>query len=65
MSKDLKKVIETVERTDGWTVTVKNGVVRFYAPDGKTMIVCHSTESDHRFLKNTVARLRRAGLEGI
>lgn len=62
MGKTLRKLVEFAEH-NGWTVDASGNAVRFLKPDGETMIVCHKTESDHRAEKNTIARLRRAGLK--
>lgn len=57
-----KDLIE-LAREQGWTVeSTKKGHITFLSPDGRHRIVCGSTESDHRAVRNTRARLRRAGL---
>ena len=61
MRKDLQTILDKLQ-ANGWRVEItKKGVVKMFSPDGATLVTCHQTESDHRALKNTVARLRRAG----
>ncbi len=59
MNKYLKELVRKA-RDQGWTVE-KNKHLKWYAPDGQTLIITGFTESDHRALANTLARLRRAG----
>jgi len=40
----------------------KKGYIHVKSPDLATMVVIESTPSDHHSVKNTRARLRRAGL---
>lgn len=47
-------------KAQGWRIE-KHKHLKFYSPCGKHLIVCGCTESDHRALRNTLARLRRAG----
>lgn len=62
MKGQLRKLVAEAEAA-GWTVErTRNNHIRFLSPDGKHLIVCGSTESDHRAIRNTKARLRRAGL---
>ena len=57
-----KGLIEVAEG-QGWTVErTKNNHIVFLSPCGKHRIVCGSTEASHRAVRNTRARLRRAGL---
>lgn len=60
--RSLRELVRHAEH-EGWHVDDHGVKVRFLAPDGVTMIVCHKTESDHRAMKNTCARLKRAGLD--
>lgn len=62
MNKDTKKLIKQVEKLGHRVQVKKTGVVQVFCPDG-TIVTFHSTESDHRALKNTTARLRRAGVQ--
>ncbi len=59
MNKELKELMRRAE-CQGWRVDVGNHH-KWYAPDGRTIVVTGSSESDHRALHNTKARLRRAG----
>ena len=59
MNKYLKELKRRAE-AQGWRVEVANHF-RWFAPDGRTIIVTGSSESDGRALKNTLARMRRAG----
>jgi hypothetical protein len=54
------KELERKARAQGWRVEKRNHL-KWFAPDGRTMIVSGGTESDHRALQNTLARMRRAG----
>jgi len=47
-------------RQQGWRIE-KHKHIKMYSPDGRHLIVCGCTESDHRALRNTMSRLRRAG----
>jgi len=47
-------------KAQGWRVEVASHM-KWYSPDGRTIIVTGHSESDHRALKNTLARMRRAG----
>lgn len=61
---DLNKVIEAAKR-QGWRVDrTKKQHWRFLSPDrNQPPIIFSGTPSDHRAIKNLVARLRRAGLD--
>lgn len=59
----LKQLIELAE-SQGWrTRKTKRGHVVFYAPDGSNTVTVGGTPSDHRSRKNSLARLKAAGLE--
>lgn len=60
MRKHLRELVD-VARRQGWRVE-RNNHIKFYAPDGHTIVVAACTESDVRAIHNTKARLRRAGL---
>lgn len=62
MDKTLRQLIRDAERA-GWSIVDRGESVLFYSPDGETIVTVHKSESDYRALKNTVARLRRAGLK--
>ena len=59
MNKYLKELKKRAE-AQGWRVE-QNNHLKWFAPDGRTIIVTGCTESDCRALKNTLARMRRAG----
>lgn len=59
--RSLKELVRHAEHA-GWRVDDLGNAVRFLQPDGPAIILCHKTESDVRAMKNTVARLKRAGL---
>lgn len=60
--KEIKRIVATVEK-QGWQVQENAGHIKFFAPDGKTLICTGSTPSDCRSLKNLTARLRRSGVQ--
>lgn len=64
MSKEFKELKSEAER-QGWRVEpTKSGHWNFYPPDPTQGIVNHAgTPSDHRAMKNTISRLKRAGLK--
>lgn len=62
MRKDTKKLIRNLER-QGWRVEQRGSLIQAYSPDGATLISFHSTESDHRAMRNTIARLRKGGYD--
>lgn len=47
----------------GWRVERSSRGWKLYSPDGKVLVVVHRTDSDHHAYKNTLARLRRGGLD--
>lgn len=62
LSKTYKAWVKLAEKTNGWSVKKKRSGIQLRAPDG-TIIGMHCTESDHRAVKNTRARLKAAGLD--
>lgn len=61
MNKRLKELVRKASE-QGWRVEKGHrNHLKWFSPDGQHLIVCGSTESDHRALHNTVSRLRRAG----
>lgn len=60
MDREIRRLVKLAE-DQGWVVIVGKHV-KFLAPGGG-MVVSAKTPSDHRSVKNTVAHLRRAGLE--
>lgn len=60
-SKEVRKLITSLE-SQGWRIErLKSGHFRAYAPDGVGIVHLPGTPSDHRSLKNTVAQLRHHG----
>lgn len=55
--------VAEVAAAQGFNVKERNGKYLFLAPDGETTVVAHGSESDHRAFKNTLSRLKRAGLD--
>jgi hypothetical protein len=47
----------------GWQVKPTSKGFMLLSPNGKDQIAVHGSESDHRSVRNTEARLRRAGLD--
>lgn len=63
MDNDTRRLLNEAER-QGWTVSPgKGGHIKLYSPDGFTIVTMGSTESDRRALRNTIARMRRAGFK--
>lgn len=62
MSDPTEKLIRQAVRA-GWRVRRGKHYV-LYAPDGKSMVVCAVTGSDHRAYRNFLSRMRKAGWEG-
>jgi hypothetical protein len=62
LSKTYKAWVKLAERTEGWSVKKKTKGIQLRAPGGE-IIGMHHTESDHRAVKNTRARLKAAGLD--
>ena len=60
--KEFRKIIKKVEQ-QGWEVEhTRKGHIKFRPPNPEFgIIIASGTPSDHRALKNLVARLRRAG----
>lgn len=60
MSSDLRILVRRLRR-QGWTAEItKGGHRRFTSPEGEVVFGPFSP-SDHRAIRNMVARLRRAG----
>lgn len=60
--KSVRELLRHAEK-QGWTTVDTGRALRLQAPDGIGQVTFHKTESDHRAMKNTIARLRRAGME--
>ena len=64
-SKEVKDLIRSL-RKQGWTVEqTRNNHWKATAPTGGQPEYIASTPSDHRSLKNTVARLKRLGYDPL
>lgn len=60
-NKEIKELIREAER-QGWRVSkTKKGHIRFFAPDGETILTAPGTPSEHRWLNNLLPQLRRYG----
>jgi hypothetical protein len=63
MMDEITRLIRVATKA-GWQIKPGNGGhLKWFAPDGLTIVVSPSTPSDWRSMKNHVARLRRAGLD--
>jgi hypothetical protein len=62
MDKEIKKLVTKLE-SQSWRVDDVGKGVMAYSPDGVTKVLIHKTESDHRAMKNTLARLRAGGFQ--
>lgn len=63
MDKDTRKMLDEARR-QGWTVEQRKGNhLKLHAPGGRTIVTMGATESDYRALRNTIARMRRAGFK--
>ena len=61
-SKDVVKLVKQAARWPGWRVEEKRNGYAIYPPNKAFgAVVVHLTESDHRAMANTVARLRQCG----
>jgi predicted RNA binding protein YcfA (HicA-like mRNA interferase family) len=59
-NKDILKVIKKAEQQGWQVVPTKNGHMKWYAPDGKSIVTSPSTGS-YRSWKNFLAMIRKAG----
>ena len=62
MKQDLRRLALSAER-QGFRVEEGRRHYKFYAPNGKDIVVIGGSISDHRAHKNNLARLRRAGFK--
>jgi len=59
--KEVRDLVKEAER-QGWRVEFSRGHYKLYAPNGDPRpITVASTPSDHRWLVNTVSKMRRHG----
>lgn len=66
-SSDVKKIDDLLREIDalaGWrTGRTRNNHYILYPPDGQSLIHFPSTPSDHRWMKNLRAEIRKAGYD--
>jgi hypothetical protein len=61
-NKEVTKLVKQASRWPGWRVEEKrNGYAIFPPQKDLSAVIVHLTESDHRAMANTVARLRHCG----
>lgn len=60
--KEVKEIVKAAEK-QGWRVAEKKKGYALYDPSGEHMEMLHKTPSDHRGLRNSVARMRKHGFE--
>lgn len=61
-NKELEQLIETIRGWAGWRVVkAKKGWIAYPPDKHQPGIAIHRTESDHRAMRNTISRLRKAG----
>jgi hypothetical protein len=60
---EIGKIIKAAERQNWRVVRTTKGYVHFFTPEGE-WAACHpNTPSSQRTLRNTIAKLRRHGLQ--
>ena len=64
LKKDMAKLVKKVDATPGWRVEDRQDCWMCYSPNNGPIVNAHKTPSDHRAIKNTLARLRQAGFDG-
>jgi hypothetical protein len=62
LSKEARAIVRKAE-TQGFTVKEKKNGWMLLTPNGQGAVMIHKTPSDHRALKNELARLRRYGFK--
>lgn len=64
MDPEWKKLFKEAER-QGWRIEGgRKGQVKLIPPDPtKQIVFVHTTPSDHRAMKNTIAEMRRQGIQ--
>jgi hypothetical protein len=61
-NKDVVKLVKQAGSWPGWRVEEKRNGYAIYPPNkGLNAVLVHLSESDHRAMANTVARLRQCG----
>jgi hypothetical protein len=61
MNKEVREVVEEAQRQGWHCVERSNGHWMCLAPDGAGIVWIAGTPSDHRWKKNTIAKMRRHG----
>lgn len=62
-NKDMRQLVRQM-RAQGWEVSrTRSDHLRFTSPDGHSTVYAPSTPSDHRSIRNVVAKLRREGAQ--
>jgi hypothetical protein len=56
--KQVKQLLDSADEQN-WTVRETKNGYQLLAPNGTDIVLIHRTQSDHRWLRNTVARMRR------
>ena len=62
LSKEARAIVREAE-AQGFTVKEKKNGWMLLTPNGQGAVMIHKTPSDHRALKNELARLRRYGFK--
>lgn len=57
--KQVKELLRQAE-DQNWTIRETKQGYQLMAPNGRDIVLIHRTPSDHRWLRNTVAVMRRA-----
>lgn len=60
--KETAAVVEAA-KSQGWRCDDLGNLWKCYAPDGQTIVTVHKTTSDARAWRNTLARMKRVGLQ--
>lgn len=61
-NREVRDLIETIRGWAGWRVVeTKKGWIAYPPDKNLPGVAIHGTESDHRAMRNTIARLRKAG----
>lgn len=62
-TKEIRKLIRALE-AQGWRVEeTGSGHYQAYSPNGEDIVTIPGTPSDHRSMRNTMSRLKRAGFK--
>lgn len=58
-NKQIKELLNTAEE-QGWNIRATKKGFQLLAPNGSDIVLIHGTPSDNRWLRNTIAAMRRA-----